>query len=462
MGHFQRLTGAAGVVTMDIAVTLRREPGLLKPALLWLCLLAPFFFATYGFATWVTSQRSDVSSLAFEWEQFIPFWPWSIVPYWSIDLLYGLSLLLPRTREALKCHALRLLTAQIISVSCFLLWPLRFSFSQPETHGLFGWLFEVLSGFDQPFNQAPSLHIALLVVLWVCYAQHARGLWRLLLHGWFFLIGLSVLTTYQHHFIDVPTGALAGWLCVWLWPQGRPGMLRRLSLTRGPQRQRLTCCYASAALLFMAMAFIVGDTGLWLIWPAASLLLVALNYALFGATGFQKMPDGRLTTAVQWLLAPYLAAAWINSRLWTRKHPLADQVMDDVWLGRIPSADTLKRSLFTGVVDLCAELPLNPGATPYHLLPVLDLTPPTSEQCLRAAQAIERLRHHGPVLVCCALGYSRSATAVAAWLLYSGRAANVNDAILQIRRARPNIVLHPAHRLALSTVVTPAQVAHGL
>ncbi|MFL6535105.1 MAG: hypothetical protein ACJ8G8_17435 [Pseudomonas sp.] len=46
-------------------------------------------------------------------------------------------------------------------------------------------------------------------------------------------------------------------------------------------------------------------------------------------------------------------------------------------------------------------------------MPVLDLTAPTAEQCLDAAQKIEQLRQHGPVLVCCALGYSRSATAVA-------------------------------------------------
>ncbi|MGT2433829.1 hypothetical protein ACU4HD_42895 [Cupriavidus basilensis] len=76
----------------------------------------------------------------------------------------------------------------------------------------------VAGGFDKPFNQAPSLHISLLVILWVAYAIHARGGWRWLLHGWFSLIGVSVLTTYQHHAIDVPTGWLVGWFCVFLFP----------------------------------------------------------------------------------------------------------------------------------------------------------------------------------------------------------------------------------------------------
>ncbi|XAE39828.1 phosphatase PAP2/dual specificity phosphatase family protein [Pseudomonas alkylphenolica] len=427
-----------------------REPGLLKPAVLWLLLLAPLFFSTYGFATWVTSQRDDVGSLVFAWEQHMPFWPWTIVPYWSIDLLYGFSLLLPRSRQALKRHALRLLTAQLIAVSCFLLWPLRFTFERPELDGVFGWLFAVLAGFDKPFNQAPSLHIALLVVLWVCYAQHCRGLWRWLVHGWFALIGVSVLTTWQHHFIDVPTGALAGWLCVWLWPLERPGMLQRLQLTSDRKRWQLAVRYTFGAALFAILAFALGGGGLWLLWPAVALLLVALNYALFDAGGFQKGPDGRLSAAACWLLAPYLAAAWINSRLWTRRHPQPDLVIDDVWLGRIPTATQLRHSPFNAVLDLCAELPLDPGTAAYQAVPVLDLTAPTTAQCLELAEALERLRQHGPVLVCCALGYSRSATAVAAWLLHSGRASSVDAALELLRQARPRVVLHAAHRQALA------------
>ncbi|MGA3828214.1 serine/threonine protein phosphatase, partial [Pseudomonas chlororaphis] len=80
----------------------------------------------------------------------------------------------------------------------------RFTFQRPELYGLFGWLFDLLACFDKPFNQAPSLHIALLVVLWFCYARHVQGTWRWLVHGWFALIGVSVMTTYQHHFIDLP------------------------------------------------------------------------------------------------------------------------------------------------------------------------------------------------------------------------------------------------------------------
>ena len=424
-----------------------REPGLLKPAVLWLLLLAPLFFSTYGFATWVTSQRSDVGTLVFGWETHMPFWAWTIVPYWSIDLLYGFSLLLPNSRHELKQHALRLLSAQVIAVSCFLIWPLRFTFERPELDGVFGWLFAVLAGFDKPFNQAPSLHIALLVILWVMYQRHTQGLWRWLVHGWFALIGVSVLTTYQHHFIDLPTGALAGWICVWLWPVEHPSPLLNARLTQDPKRRGLGIRYGLAALVLGILALVLGGGWLWILWPAVSLALIKANYGVLGASGFQKRADGQLTPAARWLYAPYLAAAWVNSRLWTRKHPQPDLIVDNVWLGRIPT--TSEQSPFKAIVDLCAELPMNPQGRAYQCIPVLDLIAPTPDECLQAAHAIERLRANGPLLVCCALGYSRSATAVAAWLLHSGRAATVEHALTIIRTARADVVLHPAHRQAL-------------
>ena len=74
----------------------------------------------------------------------------------------------------------------------------------------FGSLFELLGQFDKPFNQMPSLHIALMVLLWVVYLRALPRTWHWLVHGAFTLIGISVLTTWQHHFIDVPTGRGTG------------------------------------------------------------------------------------------------------------------------------------------------------------------------------------------------------------------------------------------------------------
>lgn len=425
-----------------------RDPGVLRRAVIWLLFLGPFFFLSYGFANWVAAQRESVGVLVFDWERGTPLWPWTIIPYWSIDLLYGLSFLLPRTKRGLDCHALRLLTAQVVAVACFLLFPLRFSFERPMQEGFFGVLFDLLMGFDKPFNQAPSLHIALLVILWVAYGRYASGAWRWLLHGWFALIGLSVLTTWQHHFIDVPTGALLGFLCVWLWPREVRSPLQAWSLSADPQRRRLAAIYGVGALLCLVLALAGGGLWLWLGWPAASLALVALCYLGIGTVGFQKRLDGRHSVAVSWLLAPYWLGAWLNACWWTRRHPQPDEVLPGLWLGRLPDWYQPRHLPSLSILDLCAELPCTALTRRYECLPLLDLVAPSVEQCRQGADLIQRMHAEGPVLVCCALGYSRSATLVAAWLLISGRAATLEDALAQIRRARPQVVLK-AEQLAV-------------
>jgi len=66
-----------------------------------------------------------------------------------------------------------------------------------------------------------------------------------------------------------------------------------------------------------------------------------------------------------------------------------------------------------------------------------------------AVEAINDLQGNRPTLVCCAAGYSRSAAAVAAWLVASGRAASVDESIAWIRARRPRIALGPADHARL-------------
>jgi membrane-associated phospholipid phosphatase len=425
-----------------------------RRAALWLAVLAPFFYLTYGSANWLASLRADVPSIVFAWEHSIPFLGWTIIPYWSINAFYGLSLFVCASKAELDTHGRRLLTAQIVAVACFVLFPLRFTFAQPETHGVAGFLFAALTSFDKPFNQAPSLHIALLVVLWVLYARHVPrwALW--LLHPWFLLVGVSVLTTYQHHFIDIPTGALLGFLCLWLWPDRGPSPLSVFRVTRERRRLVLAARYAIGAAIAAALAFALGGAGLWLLWPAVSLTLVAAGYAFLGPAGFQKGPDGDMTLAARVLLAPYLAAAWINSRLWTRNEPAPVTVAPGVALSRLPErAGALG---FATVIDLCAELPRCRADVPWRAYPTLDLVAPEPHLLRSAAAAIEDGRARGPVLVCCALGFSRSASALAAWLALYRHAPDVEAAIEQIRRVRPRVVLGPAAVAAIAQAAEPA------
>ena len=48
------------------------------------------------------------------------------------------------------------------------------------------------------------------------------------------------------------------------------------------------------------------------------------------------------------------------------------------------------------------------------------------------------------MLVCCALGFSRSAAVVATWACRHGGCASVDQALQVLRNARPQVVLQPA------------------
>jgi hypothetical protein len=434
------------------------EPWPWRRALAWFAFLGAFFIVTYWLANWSAAQRAEVPSMTFAWESSIPFWAWTILPYWSIDFLYGLSLFVCTTRRELDTHAKRLLTAQLVAVACFVLVPLRFSFDRPAADGLWGLMFAALTGFDRPFNQLPSLHIALAAILWALYARKLSGVARLAMDAWFLLICGSALTTYQHHFADLPTGLLLGVLCVWAWPFAEDGDGRSVAAqwrwTRDPVRWRLAAIYAGGALLLGAIALYAGGWALWLLWGSVSLLLVALAYAAISAGAFQKGADGRLSVAARWLFAPYLAGAWLNSRAWTWRDAQPVPVTAGVFLGRVPAARELASSPVAGVVDLTAEFDVRAGTRALAVVPLLDLTRPTADALAQAAQAIERLRARGPVLVCCALGCSRSACAVAAWLVATGRAHDVEAAVAAVRAARQTVVLDAGHVAALRELVT--------
>ncbi len=304
-----------------------------KLALAWLAGLAPFFFLSYRFANWVTGLRHHVPSLVFGWERSIPFLPWTIVPYWSTDLLYGLSLFICPTREELHTHAKRLLAAQILSVAVFLLFPLRFSFPVPHTAGLFGWLFARLYGFDQPFNQAPSLHLSLTVILWSEYSRQLRGTLLWLTRGWMILMGLSTLTTYQHHFIDLPTGVWVGLLSIALFPFEKAAA--HSSPSRDPRRFYIAAIYLAGAALLSGLAVFLGGVGWLLLWPVGALLLVALIYASGRPEWFCKS-EGAMPAPVIWLLGPYLFGAYLNYLFWAKRETASDEIVSGIRLGRVP------------------------------------------------------------------------------------------------------------------------------
>ena len=447
----------------------------LKISLCKLALVGALFYTSYGLSNHYAASLAYVPEVAFAWERGIPFWAWTIVPYWSLNLMYAAAFFLCRNACEQNRYVARLVSAQIIATTCFMLFPLHFGWPKPPTDGLWGWLFDSLVAFDLPYNQAPSLHIALAIIVGAFYWTRFPKI-RLPLLLWQSLIALSVLTTYQHHFIDVPTGALLGWLVLWAIPQHGVSPFRRPFGTQGrlktseasfceaktnavsfartseasfreaktsPETRsreiKIAMLYLAGAVL-SALPSLFGGAWLWMLWVSVSLSVVAFAYLTGNAAVFQKQANGRLSAAATILLLPYLVGVRLNMAYWLCRKAKTARVRDDVSIGSVSGIS----DDHPAVLDVCAEYPCPRYHGAYSTLPLLDMVAPSENDLMQAASLLETLRRqHGKVLTCCALGYGRSAAVVLTWLLVYGSCRDLAQATAELKQARPQMVLPP-------------------
>ena len=426
----------------------------MKPALpatlLKLAAVAVLFYASYGLTNYLTALRAPVPEIIYGWERAMPFVPWTIIPYWSLNLLYALGFSLARTRAELHRYIAQLLAAQAIAVCGFLLFPLQISWAKPDGDGVFFALFRSLAAFDQAYNEAPSLHIILTLIVgryyWPKLPRALRPLWL----GWCLLIGGSVLTTWQHHFIDIPTALVAGACILWALPwQGESPLRGRTTPT--PRKRRAVVIYLLLALA-CALPAVQGGAWLWLLCASVACLLAAAGYARCGAVIWQKQADGQATLAARLLLWPLHLAAAVNRACWLRHARDHDAITPRLALGSNRAAVS-----FAAVVDTCAELPPRGRPAHYRCVPMLDMVAPEADELRRAAAAIEALLRvqPAPVLVCCALGYGRSVAALVTWLVCYGGCADMDDALARIRQTRPLARLPDETRAAVAQAIAP-------
>jgi membrane-associated phospholipid phosphatase/predicted protein tyrosine phosphatase len=419
--------------------------------------LSALFILVYGSCNWITAHRHDVGTWRYDWERFIPFVPLMIVPYMSLDLFYIAAPFLCARHSELRTLAKRIAFAILVAGAFFLLFPLKLAVQRPQPGSWTGVVFNFLHGFDQPYNLFPSLHIALRTILADLYARHTKGLTRIASHVWFSLIGFSTLLTYQHHLVDIAGGFVLALFCFYLFPenpaQNRTVMpqLRSGTLERG---YRVGLYYALGSVLSAGLAELSWPWTAIFLWPAFSLAVATAAYWGLGP-GIYRKTEGRLPLSARLLVAPNLLGQHL-SLLWYRRQCEAwSEVAPRVWIGIKPSerqAQEAKRLGVTAVLDLTAEFS-NPPAfrnLVYWNIPVLDLTEVTLAQLRQAAEFISRQSQAGVVYVHCKAGYSRSAAAVAAWLLASDRANSVSGAMDILRQARPGIILRPEVPAALN------------
>jgi membrane-associated phospholipid phosphatase len=184
--------------------------------------LSLLFLVVYGGCLWITSQRQDVATFYFAWERSVPFVPFMILPYLSIDLFFVAAPFLLPDESDLWLFVRRTTVVILVAGAFFLVLPLRFAFPRPAVAGWLGTLFDSFRAWDRPYNLFPSLHAALLVLLAVVYGRHLGKGWRPIVLIWFVLIGFSPLLTHQHHVVDIAGGFALATACLFVIRKRNP------------------------------------------------------------------------------------------------------------------------------------------------------------------------------------------------------------------------------------------------
>src|SRR6266704_779629 len=402
--------------------------------------LSVLFLIVYGSCNWITARRANVGTFYFEWERMVPFAPFFILPYMSIDLFFVVAPFLCRTDRELSILAKRIAAAIIVGGICFLFFPLRFAFPRPHADGWPGAIFDWFRGMDAPYNLLPSLHAALTLILVDIYFRHTRGFIRIATMIWFVLIALSPVLTYQHHVIDIVGGFVLAGYCFYLFRESShapPVVVNR----------RIGSYYAAGAAVVLILGAIFWPWGALLLWPAIALGIVAIAYFRAGPIVFHKT-KGRLPWSTRFVLGPCLLGQYFSLLYYRTQCRSWDEVTPRIWIGGKLGSRLANKALRSGVasvLDLSAEFSeANPFRTIiYRNIPVLDLTAPTQAQLVETSKFICNHSRNGAVYVHCKIGYSRSAAAVAAYLIMRGEVKTAEEAFAIIRRVRPSIIIRP-------------------
>lgn len=201
-----------------------------------------------------------------------------------------------------------------------------------------------------------------------------------------------------------------------------------------------------------------GGSAWWLLWPAASFLVVATAYLVpcrIGPRVFGKREDGTRAAWAVVVLLPYFVLSWLAwyaSRRLTRSH-VYDEVSPGVFLGRRPYCRELPAGVAT-VIDLTAEFPAARSIADgrrYVCVPTLDRMATPAEAMARLVDAAAEWP--GMIYVHCASGHGRSAAVVVALLVARGLARDAAAAEEIVRRARPNVMLSSSQRAAVERVL---------
>jgi len=355
----------------------------------------------------------------------------------SSDVMFICAFLFPYTRLELRVLAARVLFIIVVAVILFTFFPFQFAFEKPASRESFSFLFGILQA-DLPFNQAPSLHISFAIVLWYSMRKYLTIWWaKILVATWIWLIVLSTLFVFQHHFIDLPTGAALGFFTLYFIHVEKDSILIRSFTT--PRSLKMGLYYLIASALFLMLSVNVAHFSWLFFWLFLSLFSVSVIYAF----GLNTLLAGKEAKASWWqwiLFAPYFIGNYLSWQYYKRKLPLMHVLKENVYIGRYPSAkeySALEEQGISLALNLATEQQVQKNELPQIRLTFLDQTIQSPESLHQGVQYIEAHKDDG-IYVHCTLGLSRSILLVSAWLLFHGY--SLEEVQEEIAKVRPQYV----------------------
>ena len=164
----------------------------------------------YKGAEFYTYTVENVPSYFMKWERNIPFLPIFMLPYMTSAPFFLVTIFFEKNEYSLKLLMKRAIFLTVVSTIIFVLFPMKFYFPKPEIENqIFKTLFHILDLLDSSFNQCPSLHVSFAFLSNIVYYREIKNRFlKYFLCFWGFLLAISVLFVYQHHFIDLLGGTL--------------------------------------------------------------------------------------------------------------------------------------------------------------------------------------------------------------------------------------------------------------
>ena len=168
-------------------------------------LVSLLFFPIYLGCAALTAARGNPLHLYAHWELSIPFWPFMVVPYLSIFLVF---LIPPLQLNADELRALvrRLVVATLIGGILFFCLPAQLGFAEHNDAGIWQPLYDLIYEIDNRFNTVPSFHVIYTASILLALMAVATAPLRRLYLAWLVIVCASTVLTHRHHLLDVAAG----------------------------------------------------------------------------------------------------------------------------------------------------------------------------------------------------------------------------------------------------------------